>query len=184
MGKSNLKSRLATAGIAIPVLTYIMYLGPAWAWFLVTLLGVAAAGWEAFGMTHPGDKVARGVGALQGVGLAAGVYFFGDDAKVLLTLLMASIDRAPRRGRRRRRSWASRRWRAPEPDVCAYRRRDEPAVRRSRPRAGARDGALLWRVFRLRRSISPTLDHGPDQPSSSCTFFHGFTKNLHSGCFV
>lgn len=91
MGKSNLKSRLATAGIAIPVLTYIMYQGPAWSWFLVTLVGVAAAGWEALGMTHPGDKVARAVGTLQGVGLAAGVYFFGDDARLLLTMLIASI---------------------------------------------------------------------------------------------
>lgn len=75
----------------MPILLYLMYLGPLWGWLLVTLIGVAAAGWEALGMTHPTDPVARGVGTAQGVGLAAGVYCYGDDPRILLTLIMVSI---------------------------------------------------------------------------------------------
>ncbi len=90
MGKSNLKSRLATAGIAIPILSYLLYLGPQWCWLLITLVGVAAAGWEAFGMTHPGDRVARAVGTLQALALALGVYFYGDSGPLLLAVSITS----------------------------------------------------------------------------------------------
>lgn len=90
MAKSNLKSRLITAGVAIPILSYLLYLGPQWCWLVVTLVGVAAAGWEAFGMTHPGDRVAQVVGTLQSLGLALGVYVFGSDGPTLLVLGIGS----------------------------------------------------------------------------------------------
>lgn len=90
MGKSNLKSRLVTAGVAIPILSYLLYLGPQWCWLLVTLVGVAAAGWEAFGMTHPGDRVARAVGTVQSVGLAVGVYWLSNDGRGLAAVGAAS----------------------------------------------------------------------------------------------
>lgn len=90
MGKSNLASRLITAGIALPILFYLLYWGPQWVWLSITLLGVGAAAWEALGMTHPNDRVARGIGAAQTLGLAIGAYVYSGDARMLLTLLIAS----------------------------------------------------------------------------------------------
>lgn len=79
-----------TAGIAIPVLTWLMYWGPNWGWVSVVILGVWLAGWEALGMTHPGDKLARAVGATQAVALALGAYAFTGHALTLITIFLAS----------------------------------------------------------------------------------------------
>jgi phosphatidate cytidylyltransferase len=91
VAKSNLASRLTTAGVAIPVLTWLMYLGPNWGWCAVVTAGVWLAGWEALGMSHPGDAVSRFIGATQGAALALGAYLFTQDARVLITLLLISI---------------------------------------------------------------------------------------------
>ena len=91
MGKSNLTARLATAGIATPVLFAILYWGPAWGWLLVTLVGVGLAGWEVFGMSHPRDRVARGMGAVHGLILSTAVYVYTDEPRVLLSLLVGSV---------------------------------------------------------------------------------------------
>lgn len=90
VAKSNLASRLTTAGIAIPVLTWLMYWGPNWGWLAVVIAGVWLAGWEALGMSHPGDTVARAIGATQAAALGLGAYVFMGDALSLLTLFLVS----------------------------------------------------------------------------------------------
>lgn len=91
MGKSNLTTRLVTAGVATPVLFVILYWGPAWAWLLVTLVGVGLGGWEVLGMSHPRDRVARGVGAVHAIALSAAVYAYTDEPRVLLSVLVGSV---------------------------------------------------------------------------------------------
>ncbi len=90
VAKSNLASRLTTAGIAIPVLTWLMYWGPNWGWLSVVTAGVWLAGWEALGMSHPGDKFARAIGATQAAALGLGAYLFTHDALSLVTLFLGS----------------------------------------------------------------------------------------------
>lgn len=90
MAASNLTLRLATAVVAIPLLFLLLFFGQPW-WWLVFLLVIALIGaHELFGMTHPGDNVARacGVALTWAVMLS---FWFGalDDMRILLTVVAA-----------------------------------------------------------------------------------------------
>lgn len=87
---SNLTSRLVTAGIASPILLALMFFGPPWAWFLLTLCGVGFGAWELLGMTHPDDAFSRGVGVCQSLLLSGGLYAYTNDARMLLSLVFGS----------------------------------------------------------------------------------------------
>ena len=89
MAASNLTLRLATAVVAIPLLFLLLFLGEPW-WWLAFLHVVALVGaYELFGMTHPGDAVARvcGVALTWGVMLS---FWFGalTDMRILLTAVL------------------------------------------------------------------------------------------------
>ncbi len=58
--KSNLAARLATAGVAAPLLVGLLFWGePDW-WYWLVLAAVGLGAHELSGMTHPEDPVARG----------------------------------------------------------------------------------------------------------------------------
>ncbi|MEO6602341.1 MAG: phosphatidate cytidylyltransferase [Polyangiaceae bacterium] len=87
MAASNLKVRLLTAAVVVPPLMWLLFLGPAWGFFLLVLVAAAIASDELFRMTHPGDGVARAVGVATTLGTAVSLYVWGSDPRVLLTVL-------------------------------------------------------------------------------------------------
>lgn len=88
MAKSNLAVRLSTAAVVAPLLLLTMFYAPSWAWYLVVVVASALGAAEVFGMTHPGDAVARAVGVVTTVAVSLVLYFFGHDARALLSLLL------------------------------------------------------------------------------------------------
>ena len=88
MPSRKLAVRLATAMVAAPVLLAILLLGPALAWYALVSLAVVVASAELFRMTHPGDRVAQGLGVASSLAVSLVVYFFSTDPKILLTLLV------------------------------------------------------------------------------------------------
>ncbi len=86
--KSNLAVRLLTAGILAPLLLWVMFGAAPWAWFVVVAAACAIGGYELFGMTHPGDPVARAIGVVMTVGVSIGIYLGGHDPRALVTIVL------------------------------------------------------------------------------------------------
>ncbi|APR81537.1 Phosphatidate cytidylyltransferase [Minicystis rosea] len=89
MAQSNLVSRLITGFIGAPLICALLYLGPAWGWLVFVSVAAAVGAIELFGMTHPGDRVSQIIGAALTLAVIGTLWFFGTDAKVLVTLLIA-----------------------------------------------------------------------------------------------
>lgn len=87
MAKSNLTIRLLTAAVVVPLLLALLFVGPVWGFYILALVASAVGASELFGMTHPGDRVAQGVGVLLTVAVSLVVYFHSTDARALLTLI-------------------------------------------------------------------------------------------------
>jgi phosphatidate cytidylyltransferase len=85
---SNLASRLATAAVGVPALLGLLYFGPAWGFYVLVALAGCVGAFELYAMTHPGDRVAQVVGVLTCLGTSLAVYFFNNDARVMMTLLL------------------------------------------------------------------------------------------------
>ncbi len=88
MAASNLTLRLVTAGVLIPIILALLFLGPAWGWLVFLLIVSITGAVEFFGMTHPGDRLAQigGVALLWTVMLA--MWFVQDHPMVLLTVVL------------------------------------------------------------------------------------------------
>ena len=85
---SNLVMRLATAAVGVPIILSLVYIAPPWAFYLLVLAAVLVGAQELFAMTHPADRISQAVGVLASALVSAAVYFRGDDARVLLTMLV------------------------------------------------------------------------------------------------
>ncbi len=90
VAKSNLAVRLATAAVVAPLLLVVLFLAPPWAWYIVVFVACAVASQELFGMTHPGDRVAQGVGIVSTLAVSAALYFGKGDPRVLTTVLLVT----------------------------------------------------------------------------------------------
>ena len=88
MAVSNLVSRIGTAAVGIPALLALLYLGPAWGFYVLIAIGVCIGAAELFAMTHPMDRVARAGGVLTCFLASMCFYFFDRDALVMSTLLL------------------------------------------------------------------------------------------------
>jgi phosphatidate cytidylyltransferase len=86
--KSNLVIRVITAVVAVPVLLSTLFLGPTWAWFALVTVASAIAAQELFAMTHPGDRVAQGLGILTTIIVGVVLYHHGKDPRALLSLMV------------------------------------------------------------------------------------------------
>jgi phosphatidate cytidylyltransferase len=86
---SNLGIRLLTAAVVVPPLLLLLFLGPAWGFYILVAVAVAVASSELYRMTHPGDGVAQAIGVALSVGVSAALYFAGHDPRVLLTVALA-----------------------------------------------------------------------------------------------
>ncbi len=87
---SNLTIRLTTAAVVSPLLLWLLFFGPAWGWFLLIAAATGLASFEVFAMTHPDDAVSRAVGVLSSVVVCVVLYFFAQDARALLTLVLVT----------------------------------------------------------------------------------------------
>ncbi len=87
VAKTNLAVRLITAAVVAPLLLGLMFYGPVWAWHLLVVAATAVAAQELFGMTHPGDGISQAIGVVMSVAVSLALYFFTQDARVLLTVL-------------------------------------------------------------------------------------------------
>src|SRR5580692_11920668 len=86
---SNLAMRLATAAVCVPIILGLLYAAPPWAFYLL-VVAVALVGMrEFFGMTHPGDKTSQGVGLVVSAVASAAIYLYGEDPRVVATVLVA-----------------------------------------------------------------------------------------------
>lgn len=85
---SNLALRFASAAVGVPVVLALIYVAPPWGFYLFMLAAGIVGAHEFFSMTHPGDRFSQVVGILVCVAASLAVYFFHDDARVLLTVLV------------------------------------------------------------------------------------------------
>ena len=86
---SNLAMRLATAAVGVPAILALLYKAPPWAFFILVFPAAMIGVWELLAMTHPLDAVSRWVGVLVSAAASLAVFFYPDDARVLLTVLVA-----------------------------------------------------------------------------------------------
>ena len=89
MPTSNLALRLATAGVAVPVILTLVFIAPPWAFFLLVLAAALVGAAELFSMTHHGDRVSQAMGVAISAGAALALFLRPEDARVLVTLLVA-----------------------------------------------------------------------------------------------
>ena len=83
----NLFMRLATAAVMVPLLLAMLYVWPPVVFYVLIAAATVVGGLELFAMTHPDDRVARGIGAATCLAVSVALYFFGADARVLLAIL-------------------------------------------------------------------------------------------------
>lgn len=83
----NTLARLATAVVGIPILLWLMFVGPGWAYQVVVLLAIARAGYELTGMTFPGEPLLRAWGVAATVVIAA-VLALAPDGPLPATLML------------------------------------------------------------------------------------------------
>jgi phosphatidate cytidylyltransferase len=86
---SNLAIRLATAAVCVPVILGLLYRAPPWAFYLLVVTVALVGVREFLSMSHPGDAVAQAVGVLVGGAASVAVFLHGDDARTLVTVLVA-----------------------------------------------------------------------------------------------
>jgi phosphatidate cytidylyltransferase len=86
---SNLLLRVLSALVALPLIMALLYLGPAWGFYLLVLPAAMLGAFELFAMTHPGDRVSQVIGLLLSAVVSLSLYFFGSDHRVLVTVLVS-----------------------------------------------------------------------------------------------
>lgn len=85
---SNLVTRALTGLIAIPLLLWLLFGGPAWGWMIFVSVACAIGSLELFAMTHPGDRVSQALGVLLSVGLIQLLWFLGADVRYVLAAFL------------------------------------------------------------------------------------------------
>jgi phosphatidate cytidylyltransferase len=88
--QSNLVARLGTAAVVSPLLLWLLFLGPAWGWYVLIFCATGIAAAELYAMTHPDDRVLRWAGVLLCLVVSLGLYLGTQDARWLLTLLFGT----------------------------------------------------------------------------------------------
>jgi phosphatidate cytidylyltransferase len=84
---SNLAVRLATAAVMVPVILGLLYMAPPWAFYLLVLPVALVGVQELLSMTHPGDGISQGFGVAVAAAASLALFFYGEDPRVLVTVL-------------------------------------------------------------------------------------------------
>jgi phosphatidate cytidylyltransferase len=87
---SNLAMRLATAAVMVPVILGLLYPGPPWSFYLLVLAVTLVGMREFFGMTHPGDPISQAVGVAVSALASVAIYLWGEDPRVIATVLVVT----------------------------------------------------------------------------------------------
>lgn len=90
MAASNLAARVGSAVVGVPAILALLYFGPAWGWFVLIAAAACIGSLELFAMTHPRDRVAQAMATLCTLAVAVCLYLFTNDARVLVTILIAA----------------------------------------------------------------------------------------------
>ena len=88
-GASNLAIRLGTAAVSVPVILGLLFRGPPWGFYALVLPASLIGAYELFGMTHPTDRPSRILGVLLSAAASLAIFFYGDNVKVVFTILLA-----------------------------------------------------------------------------------------------
>ena len=88
MAKSNLAIRLTTAAVVAPLLLLLLFRGPAWGFSLLATAASGLAALEIFRMTHAGDGVSQGAGAVSAAGVTLALAFGSPDPVVVFGVLV------------------------------------------------------------------------------------------------
>lgn len=88
---TNLWIRIGTTVVLGPLLLLLLFAGPAWGWSLLIALSAAQGTLELVTMSHPGDRVSQGWGALSAFLIAGSLVCPTNDAPLFLTALCAVI---------------------------------------------------------------------------------------------
>jgi phosphatidate cytidylyltransferase len=86
--QTNLAIRLATAGVAVPVILALVFVAPPWGFYLLVLGASLVGVRELLAMTHPNDGISQGIGTLIAAGASVAVYLGYGDYRVPLTVLL------------------------------------------------------------------------------------------------
>jgi phosphatidate cytidylyltransferase len=87
---SNLAIRLATAAVGAPLILLLLYKGPPWGFFLLTLVIGLIGVSEFLAMTHPGDRISQMWGMLLSI-LAACAVYFGHHRLIITVLVIVPL---------------------------------------------------------------------------------------------
>lgn len=90
MAASNLTVRIGTAVVAVPAILALLYLGPAWGFYILIAFAACVGAFELFAMTHPKDRVAQAIGVLTTLAVSLCLFFLTDDARVLMTIVIVA----------------------------------------------------------------------------------------------
>lgn len=88
---TNLWIRIGTTVVLGPLLLLLLFAGPAWGWALLIALSAAQGTFELVTMSHPGDRVSQGWGALAAFLVAGSLAFRTTHAPLFVTVLFAAI---------------------------------------------------------------------------------------------
>ncbi|HET9953829.1 MAG TPA: phosphatidate cytidylyltransferase [Polyangiaceae bacterium] len=88
MAASNLVQRLLTAAVAVPLLLWLLYGGPAWGFFALVALVSLAGALELFRMTHAGDVFGQGYGMAATFAVLVTLYVFSQRPDLLMGVLL------------------------------------------------------------------------------------------------
>jgi phosphatidate cytidylyltransferase len=86
-GASNLALRFGTAGVAVPIILYSVFIAPPVIFYVLVLMAGLVGVHELLLMTHPTDGVSRVVGVAIAAAASVAVYLHYDDPRVILTVL-------------------------------------------------------------------------------------------------
>lgn len=85
--RSNLATRLLTAAIVAPLILLLLYFGPVWGFSVFIFVATGLSAREFFSMTHAEDAIARGVGILLTLAVAAVLFLHRADPRALLSVM-------------------------------------------------------------------------------------------------
>lgn len=92
---SNLAIRALTALVALPLILFLLFRGPAWGFYLLVVPTALLGAFELFAMTHPGDRTSQGLGVMMTAAASVALYMHSNDTRVLLTILAVVVMSGP-----------------------------------------------------------------------------------------
>jgi phosphatidate cytidylyltransferase len=84
--RSNLATRVITAAVVSPLIFALLFWGPVWGFTALIWSAIALSSMEFFRMTHPGDRVAQGLGVLAAILVAVSAYLGTADTRVWISI--------------------------------------------------------------------------------------------------